>query len=48
MQVLARVSMLVVQVPTSAMVSSMSPASIGKVEHMDTDSPARPLQFMYD
>ncbi|CAN6925740.1 unnamed protein product [Brassica oleracea] len=30
------------KVPTSAMVSSMSPASIGKVEHMDTDSPARP------
>ncbi|KAF3602069.1 hypothetical protein F2Q69_00038116 [Brassica cretica] len=44
-EVLARVSMLVVQVPTSAMVSSMSPASIGKVEHMDSDSPARPTPF---
>jgi len=35
------VSIPVIQVSTSAMASSISPA-IGKIEHMDAGSPARP------
>lgn len=38
---LTRVSMSVIQVSSSAMASGISPA-IGKIEHMDTGSPARP------